>query len=57
MNYLSNDDALAVNIRVWDEKRSQIVEPEYVVNKLDRSQAANTPRPVSREHRAAKSRS
>jgi hypothetical protein len=47
MNYLSNDDALAVNIRVWDEKRSQIVEPEYVVNKLDRSQAANAPRPVS----------
>jgi hypothetical protein len=47
MNYLSNDDALAVNIRVWDEKRSQIVEPEYVVNKLDRSQAATAPRPVS----------
>ena len=47
MNYLSNDDALAVNIRVWDEKRSQIVEPEYVVNKLDRSQAAAAPRPVS----------
>ena len=47
MNYLSNDDALAVNIRVWDEKRSQIVEPEYVVNKLDRTQAANAPRPVS----------
>ena len=43
MSYLSNDDALAVNIRVWDEKRSQLVEPEYVVNKLDRSQAANTP--------------
>jgi hypothetical protein len=43
MNYLSNDDALAVNIRVWDEKRSQIVEPEYAVNKLDRSQAANAP--------------
>src|SRR5882724_3856393 len=43
MNYLSNDDALAVNIRVWDEKRNQVVEPEYVVNKLDRTQAANTP--------------
>ncbi len=43
MNYLSNDDALAVNIRVWDEKRNQVVEPEYVVNKLDRSQAANSP--------------
>src|SRR5436305_2721917 len=56
MNYLSNDDALAVNIRVWDEKRSQIVEPEYVVSKLDRTQAATTsssgassttPQPVS----------
>jgi len=56
MNYLSNDDALAVNIRVWDEKRSQIVEPEYVVNKLDRSQAANAPRPVS-ANTEAKSRS
>ena len=43
MNYLSNDDALAANIRVWDEKRNQVVEPEYVVNKLDRTQAANTP--------------
>src|SRR3954464_1327753 len=45
MNYLSNDDALAVNIRVWDEKRNRVVEPEYV--KLDRAQAANAPRPVS----------
>jgi hypothetical protein len=43
MNYLSNDDALAANIRVWDEKRNQVVEPDYVVSKLDRTQAANTP--------------
>jgi hypothetical protein len=43
MNYLSNGDALAFNIRVWDEKRNQIVEPELVMNKLDRSQAANAP--------------
>jgi hypothetical protein len=57
MNYLSNDDALAVNIRVWDEKRSQIVEPEYVVNKLDRSQAAAAQRPVSSASTEAKSRS
>jgi hypothetical protein len=28
---------------VWDEKRNQVVEPEYVVNKLDRTQAANVP--------------
>jgi hypothetical protein len=47
MNYLSNDDALAVNIRVWDEKRNQVVEPEFVANKLDRSQASTAPRPVS----------
>jgi hypothetical protein len=43
MNYLSNDDALTFNIRVWDEKRNQIVEPELVMNKLDRSQAASAP--------------
>jgi hypothetical protein len=43
MNYLSNDDALTFNIRVWDEKRNQIVDPEFVMNRLDRSQAGNTP--------------
>ena len=43
MNYLSNDDALAVNIRVWDEKRNQIVEPEYV---------AEQARPLSGRRRA-----
>jgi hypothetical protein len=43
MNYLANDDALTFNIRVWDEKRNQIVEPELVMNKLDRSQAASAP--------------
>src|SRR6185295_9889870 len=43
MNYLSNDDALAANIRIWDEKRSQMVEPDYVVGKLDRAQAASAP--------------
>jgi hypothetical protein len=58
MNYLSNDDALAANIRIWDEKRNQMVEPDYVVGKLDRAQAviaptagasstATEPRPVS----------
>jgi len=47
MNYLSNDDALAANIRIWDEKRNQMVEPDYVVGKLDRTQAANAPSTAS----------
>jgi hypothetical protein len=59
MNYLSNDDAIAFNIRVWDEKRNQAVEPELVLGKLARSfpteprpsaaaaTAKAAPRPVS----------
>ena len=44
MNYVSNDEALALNIRVWDEKRNQLVDPEQVMDKLDRSRTvANTP--------------
>jgi hypothetical protein len=39
MNYLSNDAAIGLNIRIWDEKRSQIVEPELVMDRLDRSRA------------------
>jgi hypothetical protein len=44
MNYISNDEALALNIRVWDEKRKQLIDPEFVAERLDRSDA---PRPVS----------
>jgi hypothetical protein len=44
MNYISNDEALALNIRVWDEKRNQLVDPEQVMDKLDRSRlVTNTP--------------
>jgi hypothetical protein len=44
MNFISNDEALALNIRVFDEKRNQLVDPEQVMDKLDRSRtAANTP--------------
>jgi hypothetical protein len=44
MNYISNDEALALNIRVWDEKRKQLIDPEFVAERLDRSDA---PQPVS----------
>ena len=52
MNYLSNDDALAVNIRVWDEKRK----PDRRAgvrrsNKLDRCRRRrrpNGPSPTAR---------
>lgn len=37
MNFISNDEALALNIRVWDEKRSQVIDPELVAERLDRS--------------------
>ncbi|MEX2033808.1 MAG: hypothetical protein WEA28_01295 [Xanthobacteraceae bacterium] len=42
MNYLSNDDAIALNIRVWDEKRDRAVEPELVRDSLDRSHAVSS---------------
>jgi hypothetical protein len=42
MNYLSNDDAIALNIRVWDEKRDQAVEPELVRASLDRARTVST---------------
>lgn len=60
MNFISNDEALALNIRVWDEKRNRLVDPEQVMDRLDRSKTATTapapdgaktsataPRPVS----------
>ena len=40
MNYISNDEALALNIRVWDDKRNQLVDPEQVTGSLDRSRTA-----------------
>ena len=60
MNFISNDEAIALNIRVWDEKRNRLVDPEQVMDRLDRSKTATTtstpdsaktsataPRPVS----------
>ena len=46
MNFISNDDALALNIRVWDEKRNQIVDPEQVMN------GSTAPRPRYATRRA-----
>ena len=40
MNYISNDEALSLNIRVWDDKRNQLVDPEQVTGSLDRSRTA-----------------
>ena len=46
MNFISNDEALALNIRVWDDKRNRLVDPEQVMDRLDRSKtAASTPAP------------
>jgi hypothetical protein len=48
MNYISNDEAIALNIRVWDEKRNQLVDPEQVLERLDRSRTVtNTPEPTT----------
>jgi len=40
MNFISNDEALSLNIRVWDDKRNQLVDPEQVMGQLDRSRTA-----------------
>ena len=46
MNFLTNDDALALNIRVFDEKHNQIVDPEQVMDRLNHSRSlANRPAP------------
>jgi hypothetical protein len=39
MNYISNDEALALNIRVFDDKRNVMVDPAEVMERLDRSHA------------------
>jgi hypothetical protein len=44
MNFISNDDALTLNIRVFDEKRNAVVDPEQVLDRLNASKsAANRP--------------
>jgi hypothetical protein len=58
MNYLSNDDALALNIRVFDEKRNLLVDPEMVMNRLDRSRPVVTnPAPAQPAQASASSKS
>jgi hypothetical protein len=42
MYFLSNDEALAFNIRVWDEKNNQTIDPEVVLNRLDRSRTVTS---------------
>jgi len=44
MNFISNDDALTLNIRVFDEKRNAVVDPEQVLDRLNASKSvANRP--------------
>lgn len=43
MNFLSNDDALALNIRIFDEKRNAVVDPEQVMDRLNGRSLANHP--------------
>ena len=45
MNFISNDDAIALGMRVCDEKRKQMIEPQDVMDRLDRSRSASTVAP------------
>jgi hypothetical protein len=45
MNFISNDDAIALGVRVYDEKRKQMIEPDMVMDRLDRSRSATTVNP------------
>ena len=45
MNFISNDDAIALGVRVYDEKRKQMIEPQDVMDRLDRSRSASTATP------------
>jgi hypothetical protein len=47
MNFISNDDAIALGVRVYDEKRKQMIEPQDVMDRLDRSRSASTVTPNS----------
>lgn len=46
MNFISNDDAIALGVRVYDEKRKQMIEPDLVMDRLDRSRSATTVTPI-----------
>jgi hypothetical protein len=47
MTYLSNDEALALNIRVYDDKRNRVVNPEVIMNGLDRTTASAQGKPTT----------
>jgi hypothetical protein len=47
MNFISNDDAIALGILVWDEKRNKLIEPEIVLNGLDRSRSGASATPTA----------
>ena len=47
MNFISNDDAIALGVRVYDEKRKQMIEPQDVMDRLDRSRSAATTAPAT----------
>jgi hypothetical protein len=46
MNYISNDEALTLNIRVFDDKRNVMVDPADVMDRLDRGHAATAAQPA-----------
>jgi len=46
MNYISNDEALTLNIRVFDDKRNVMVDPADVMERLDRGHAATAAQPA-----------
>ena len=47
MNFISNDDAIALGVRVYDEKRKQMIEPQDVMDRLDRSRSAAATSPAT----------
>lgn len=46
MNFISNEDAISIGVRIWDEKRKQIIEPELVLNRLG-ARTVSTPAPAA----------
>lgn len=36
INVISNDEALSVGIRVWDEDKKRLVRPDVVMDRLKR---------------------
>ena len=55
MNFISNDDAIALGILVWDEKRNKLIEPELVLNGFDRTRPGTSAAPTTSPAPAATS--